>query len=100
MRLKTVLTVFFVISLTLVAGQERDCDELARKCESCVRRLNNSIDRDLPLFNKECRQRTQLSWRWRNVGRCELSKLNCLATGISKNLQVCNIPCDSLKHRA
>ncbi|EDV52140.1 uncharacterized protein LOC6544460 [Drosophila erecta] len=78
MGLKTVLTVCFVICLTLVAAQDRDCDEFASRCESCTRRLNNAVDRDLPLFNKECKQRTESSWRWRNVGRCELAKLMCL----------------------
>ncbi|XP_039485288.1 uncharacterized protein LOC120447793 [Drosophila santomea] len=93
MRLKTMFTVFFVICLTLVAGQERDCDELARRCESCVRRLDNAIDRDLPLFNRECRQRTELSWRWRNVGRCEISKLNCLGWDSPMN-------CEDIARRA
>ncbi|XP_017086216.1 uncharacterized protein LOC108118169 [Drosophila eugracilis] len=78
MHFTTLLSLFVVLCLTLVAGQERDCDELARRCESCVRRLNNSIDRELPLLNKECRERTQRRWRWRDIGRCELTKLNCL----------------------
>ncbi|XP_037722369.1 uncharacterized protein LOC119555188 [Drosophila subpulchrella] len=78
MHLKTLLSVFAVLCLTLVAGQERDCDEIARRCESCVRRLNNPSDRELPNFNRQCREKTQRNWRWRNVGRCELSRLSCL----------------------
>uniref|UniRef100_A0A6P4EPV9 Uncharacterized protein LOC108044254 n=1 Tax=Drosophila rhopaloa TaxID=1041015 RepID=A0A6P4EPV9_DRORH len=78
MHLKTIFTVFSVLCLTLVAGQERDCRELERSCERCVDRVSNPNDRELPVFNRECRERTRRTWVWRNVGRCELSRLNCL----------------------
>ncbi|EDW94912.1 uncharacterized protein LOC6539597 [Drosophila yakuba] len=80
MHLKAVLTVFSVLFLALVAGQNRNCDELTRRCERCVAQLNNVVDRTLPILNNECRVRTRNTWRWRNVGRCELTRLNCLGS--------------------
>ncbi|KAI8036656.1 hypothetical protein M5D96_010457 [Drosophila gunungcola] len=67
-----------ILALTLVAGQERDCRELERSCERCVERLHNPNDRELPFFNRECREKTRRTWIWRNVGRCELSRINCI----------------------
>ncbi|XP_016937730.1 uncharacterized protein Eig71Ed [Drosophila suzukii] len=78
MHIKAILAVLTVLIVTLVAGQNRNCDELTRSCERCVERLNNRNDRDLPTFNSQCRERTRRNWRWRNVGRCELTRLNCL----------------------
>ncbi|XP_016989928.1 uncharacterized protein LOC108052110 [Drosophila rhopaloa] len=77
MHIKTILAVLSVLCLTLVAGQRRNCDELTRRCELCVERLNNQNDRELPVLNRECREKTRRNWRWRNVGRCELTRLNC-----------------------
>ncbi|KAH8242471.1 hypothetical protein KR032_007434 [Drosophila birchii] len=78
MHLKAILALFAVLCLTLVSGQDRDCDELTRRCETCVRQLNNDNDRRMPTLNRECRSRTRRTWRWRDVGRCELTRLNCL----------------------
>ncbi|KAH8246281.1 hypothetical protein KR038_009440, partial [Drosophila bunnanda] len=66
-----------VLCVTLVAGQDRDCDHLQFRCEACVRTLNDISDNRLPVFNNECRAKLRRTWRWRNVGRCELTKLNC-----------------------
>ncbi|XP_017086219.1 uncharacterized protein LOC108118172 [Drosophila eugracilis] len=80
MHLKVVLAVLSILFVTLVSGQNRNCDELTRRCELCVERLRNDNDRTLPAFNRECRTRTSRNWRWRNVGRCELTRLNCLGS--------------------
>ncbi|EDX10577.1 GD14563 [Drosophila simulans] len=85
MHIKAVLTVFSVLLLVLVAGQNRNCDELTRRCELCVEIMNNAPDRNLPVFNKKCRTKTRNNWRWRNVGRCELTRLNCLGSNRRMN---------------
>ncbi|KAH8312896.1 hypothetical protein KR067_001173, partial [Drosophila pandora] len=70
-----------VLFVSLVEGQDqvrRDCNEMERKCRSCMDEINSVGARTLPNFNKECRQRTRNRWRWRDIDRCELSKLSCL----------------------
>ncbi|EDV52143.2 uncharacterized protein Dere_GG15918, partial [Drosophila erecta] len=76
-----------VLFLALVAGQNRNCDELTRRCERCVGTLNNQVDRTLPALNAECKTRTRNTWRWRNVGRCELTRLNCLGSNRRMNCE-------------
>ncbi|KAH8380181.1 hypothetical protein KR009_009352, partial [Drosophila setifemur] len=71
---------WLVLCVILVSGQSvaQDCNELERKCRSCVRSLNNSNDRRLPTLNGECRQKLRRTWLWRDVDRCEVTKLECL----------------------
>ncbi|XP_017053059.1 uncharacterized protein LOC108096188 [Drosophila ficusphila] len=87
MHLSAILSVLFVLCLTLVAGQNRQCDELTQRCERCVERLNNRNDRELPAFNRHCRNKTRATWRWRDVGRCELTRLNCLGANRRMNCE-------------
>ncbi|KAH8300393.1 hypothetical protein KR018_003545 [Drosophila ironensis] len=73
--------IWLVLCLCLVSGQDRiqrDCNELERQCRTCVGNLNNRPDRELPTLNRECREKTRRTWIWRNVGRCELTRLDCL----------------------
>eukprot|EP00099_Drosophila_melanogaster_P015268 NP_524091.1 Ecdysone-induced gene 71Ed [Drosophila melanogaster] len=85
MHTTAVVTLFSVLLVVLVAGQNRNCDELTRRCERCVETLNNAADRNLPVLNQECRTKTRNNWRWRNVGRCELTRLNCLGSNRRMN---------------
>ncbi|XP_017100103.2 uncharacterized protein Eig71Ea [Drosophila bipectinata] len=81
MHIKVVLAIFAVLFLSLVSGQDRiqrDCNELERKCRECVGTLNNREDRNLPTLNRECQQKTIRTWHWRDIGRCELTKIDCL----------------------
>ncbi|XP_034122955.1 uncharacterized protein LOC117580480 [Drosophila guanche] len=85
MNIHVVLSLFVVLCLTLISGQREDCEALQRACDSCSRRLNNSSDRGLPLLNRECRQKTRSTWVWRNVTRCELTRLNCIGSNRRMN---------------
>ncbi|KAH8380338.1 hypothetical protein KR009_010086, partial [Drosophila setifemur] len=69
-----------VLCVVLVSGQNvaEECNELERKCRSCVRSLRNENDRRLPTFNRECREKTRNTWRWRDLDRCDVTKLECL----------------------
>ncbi|EDV40168.2 uncharacterized protein Dana_GF24087 [Drosophila ananassae] len=81
MHMRTILVLCAVLFVSLVDGQDqvrRDCNEMERKCRSCLDEINSVGARTLPNFNRECRQRTQNRWRWRDIDRCELSKLSCL----------------------
>ncbi|XP_017156795.1 uncharacterized protein LOC108165271 [Drosophila miranda] len=82
MNIPIVLAVFVVVCLTLIAGQRDDCEQLKRACDSCVNRPENAGDRNrnLPTLNRECRRKTRNTWVWRDINRCELTRLNCLGS--------------------
>ncbi|KAH8296080.1 hypothetical protein KR054_001414 [Drosophila jambulina] len=87
MHIKIIVALFAVLCLALVSGQDRDCDHLQMRCEACIRTLNDLNDSRMPTFNNECRAKLRRTWRWRNVGRCELTKLNCMGINRRMNCQ-------------
>ncbi|XP_022232446.1 uncharacterized protein LOC111080905 [Drosophila obscura] len=89
MNISIVLALFVVLCLTMISSQRDDCDALRRACESCSRSLNNRVDRTLPTLNRECRSKTRTTWVWRDISRCELTRLNCL--GANRRLNCADI---------
>ncbi|XP_001353614.2 uncharacterized protein LOC108151553 [Drosophila miranda] len=85
MNINIVLALFVVLCLTLISGQRDDCEALRRACETCSSSLNNPSDRNLPTLNAECRRKTRNTWIWRNVNRCELTRLNCIGSNRRMN---------------